>query len=57
MDTAHSDFSLPVPLEALDAMLADLGLGEAPLKNAGHSLGGVLTLRWAARPARAWAGS
>lgn len=36
-------------LDALDAMLASLGLAQAPLVVVGHSMGGPLALRFAAR--------
>lgn len=44
-------FSLDAHLDALDAMLAGLGLADARLVVCGHSLGGSIALRWAARRA------
>lgn len=46
------DFSREAHLEALDAMLVDLGLANARLVICGHSLGGTLALFWAARRAQ-----
>jgi pimeloyl-ACP methyl ester carboxylesterase len=48
---AGTDFSLQAHLDALDAMLADLGLDDARLVIGGHSMGGALALHWAARRA------
>jgi pimeloyl-ACP methyl ester carboxylesterase len=48
---AGTDFSLDAHLDALDAMLADLGLDDARLVIGGHSMGGALALHWAARRA------
>lgn len=50
-DPLRTDFSLDAHLEALDAMLAGLGLESCPLVVAGHSMGGLLALHWAARRA------
>lgn len=50
-DPLRTDFSLQAHLDALDAMLADLGLEGCPLVVAGHSMGGLLALHWAARRA------
>jgi pimeloyl-ACP methyl ester carboxylesterase len=50
-DPSRSDFSLQAHLDALDAMLSDLGLDRRPLVVSGHSMGGVLALHWAARRA------
>jgi pimeloyl-ACP methyl ester carboxylesterase len=49
MSLTREDFSLEAHLDALDAMLADLGLDDVPLTIAGHSMGAVLALHWAAR--------
>lgn len=51
-DPSRTDFSLQAHLDALDAMLADLGLEDRRLVVGGHSMGGVLALHWAARRAR-----
>jgi pimeloyl-ACP methyl ester carboxylesterase len=50
-DAERTDFSLHKHLDALDAMLDDLGLGSRPLVVAGHSMGGLLAWQWAARRA------
>jgi pimeloyl-ACP methyl ester carboxylesterase len=50
-DPSRSDFSLSAHLDALDAMLMDLGLDGRPLVVGGHSMGGLLALHWAARRA------
>lgn len=47
----HGDFSLAAQLSALDAMAAALHLDGLPLTVAGHSMGGVLALHWAAHRA------
>ncbi|WP_143101960.1 alpha/beta fold hydrolase [Amycolatopsis marina] len=44
-----ADYSAAAHLEALDAMLAALGLANRPLVIVGHSMGASLGLRWAAR--------
>lgn len=49
MDPARADFSLEAHLAALDAMADSLGLGGLPITLAGHSLGALLALHWAAR--------
>jgi len=49
LDTARSGFTTSDHLEALDLMLDQLGLADAPLTVAGHSMGAVLALHWAAR--------
>ena len=49
MDLTRSSFSLGDHLDALDNMLADLGLSDARLSIGGHSLGGLIALHWAAR--------
>lgn len=49
MDLERQDFTLGDHLDALDEMLAELGLSEARLAIGGHSFGGVLALHWAAR--------
>jgi len=50
IDTAGEDFALERHLKALDDSERTLGSG-GPLVVAGHSLGGALALRWAARHA------
>lgn len=50
-DPCRTDFSLQAHLDALDAMLAELGLDQCPLVVGGHSMGGLLALHWAARRA------
>lgn len=50
-DLSRTDFSLSSHLDALDAMLSDLGLQDHRLVVAGHSMGGLLALHWAARRA------
>lgn len=49
MTLADRGFGLTDHLDALDAMLAELGLDRSPLTVAGHSMGAVLALHWAAR--------
>ena len=49
MDQARTRFSLPDHLDALDAMAGELQLPASGWTIAGHSLGGVLALHWAAR--------
>ena len=51
-DQQRTDFSLEAHLVALDDMVAELGLDDAPLRVGGHSMGGALALHWAARRAR-----
>jgi len=43
------DYSLQAHLAALELMARELGLDGRPLTLAGHSLGGLLALHWAAR--------
>jgi pimeloyl-ACP methyl ester carboxylesterase len=50
-DPSRTDFSLQAHLDALDGMLVDLGLEGCRLVVAGHSMGGLLALHWAARRA------
>ncbi len=49
LDPHRDDFSLPAHLDALDAMATALDLDGVPLTVAGHSMGAVLALHWAAR--------
>lgn len=49
MDTDREGFSLAAHLDALDEMAGVLGLDGQPLMVAGHSMGAVLALHWAAR--------
>lgn len=49
MDLHRRDFSLEAHLDALDAVAAALELDDRPLTIAGHSMGAVLALHWAAR--------
>ncbi len=49
MDLERSDFGLQAHLDALDAMVAELSVAGLPLTVAGHSMGAVLALHWAAR--------
>jgi len=51
LDPEREDFSPEAHLDALDAMLAALGVADAPLVVVGHSMGSVLALLWAARTA------
>lgn len=51
MGSESGDFSLAAHLDALDAMAADLGFDDGPLTVAGHSMGALLALHWAARRA------
>lgn len=44
-----AEYGTAAHVAALDAMLASLGLGDRPLVIAGHSMGAVLGVRWAAR--------
>lgn len=55
IDTARDDVSAASHLDALDETVRDLG-GAGPIVVAGHSLGGALALRWAARNADRVAG-
>lgn len=48
MDMTRDDFGLDDHLDALDETLRDLG-HDGPVVVAGHSLGGALAVRWAAR--------
>jgi len=45
----RDDFSLAAHLDALDAMATEMGLDDAPLTVAGHSMGALLALHWAGR--------
>jgi pimeloyl-ACP methyl ester carboxylesterase len=49
MDLDRQDFGLGAHLDALDEMLEALGPTDVPVTVAGHSMGGVLALCWAAR--------
>jgi len=49
MDLDRQDFGLSAHLDALDEMLEALGPADGPVTVAGHSMGGVLALCWAAR--------
>lgn len=49
MDAQRSRFSLEDHLTALDDMLNVLGISESRLTIAGHSLGALIALHWAAR--------
>ncbi|MGI8513418.1 MAG: alpha/beta fold hydrolase [Solirubrobacteraceae bacterium] len=49
MDERRSDFSLEAHLDALDRMIESSAPGESKITVAGHSLGGLLALHWAAR--------
>lgn len=49
LDPDRDDHDLQAHLDALDAMAAELGLDGVPLLVAGHSMGAVLALSWAAR--------
>jgi len=49
MDLERTDFSREAHLDALDAMVDDLGLAGRPLTVVGHSMGTLLALHWAAR--------
>lgn len=49
MDAQRTHFDLDAHLAALDRMVVELGLQDLPLTVAGHSMGAVLALHWAAR--------
>lgn len=49
MDLQRADFALDAHIAALDAMATELNLAGRPLTIAGHSLGALLGLHWAAR--------
>ncbi|MGI8873037.1 MAG: alpha/beta fold hydrolase [Egibacteraceae bacterium] len=49
LDLDREDFSLPAHLDALDEMMAALGLDDAPLRVVGHSMGSIVAIAWAAR--------
>ena len=49
LDVRRDDHGLQAQLAALDAMARELRLDGRPLTVAGHSLGGLLALHWAAR--------
>lgn len=49
MDLARTDFSREAHLDALDAMLDELGLAGRPLTVVGHSMGTLAALHWAVR--------
>ncbi|WP_341251336.1 alpha/beta fold hydrolase [Euzebya pacifica] len=49
MDVQRSDFSREAHLDALDAMVQDLGLDGRPLTVVGHSMGTLAALHWAVR--------
>ena len=49
MDVDRGDFSREAHLDALDAMVDELGLTGRPLTVVGHSMGTLVELHWAAR--------
>jgi pimeloyl-ACP methyl ester carboxylesterase len=49
LDLHRNDFRLPAHLDALDAMVTALDLDGVQLTVAGHSMGALLALHWAAR--------
>ena len=53
MDHSRDDFGPEAHLDALDEMMADLGLGDRQFSIGAHSMGSPLAMRWAERhPAR-----
>lgn len=54
LDELRSDFGIEAHVDAIDGVLASLGLGESRVLVAAHSMGSAVALAWAQRhPARA----